>query len=693
MIDNKYDIEIDGQGYIVKKDSKNNQFARQFINQIALDELSYQDFSFWKIFAQSNWHGGFGEEDLINDTVFYESSEIDVHKKIGEFRLSKKLSDNLDTTPVISDPIVVQVSYGGEQYICAGQYVFKSVDGTEGSYALDQDVGATITDATIFNGYLYVFMGTAGYYRYDSGGGWVQESDGTQSPAGENEKITFATVWSPSGNVSYIFGTYNNVLRKGEWDGSKIVWDNLKTFMNDVVCIPNKPVIYNYNLYFWIRFYNSNLGSSQMWVYNGDSVIEVTGSDTDETVANRMQVYNNTLFYFSVGVEAAYLKTFDGSAFAISKRLDSVSAGALYDTFLYGDDTLTGSPTGIVYDLLSSSLSDPVSWAIYDEKLLFTCKSAAPANYLYEFDGNGWSRRNDFTLDADATYNLGVYNKQLYIGTDIGELFKITTDYAESGYLISSIYDANLLNTDKLLKEIQLKIAPLPSGTSIQVSYDLEQSGFFTSATMPTLIAGQTEVRVPISTENATISGKKIRIKVTLTTIDETTSPVIKDIIVRYAPVPDNLIRYQLTLLTINGLRLYDGSIESESALDLARKVYSLRDNKRLILFKDFDYVETTLGSNISYTDTTISLTDASGFPKRGQLKVGDERILYTGKTGNSLTGCVRGYKGTIAASHTAGDAVDNAKVVFVQDAIETEHLLNAFDGYESIVQVVLDEA
>ena len=51
MINDKYDIELEGQGFIIRKDSYNEQIDQTFVNQIATDDLTISDFSFmeWSI--------------------------------------------------------------------------------------------------------------------------------------------------------------------------------------------------------------------------------------------------------------------------------------------------------------------------------------------------------------------------------------------------------------------------------------------------------------------------------------------------------------------------------------------------------------------------------------------------------------------------------------------------------------------
>jgi len=60
----------------------------------------------------------------------------------------------------------------------------------------------------------------------------------------------------------------------------------------------------------------------------------------------------------------------------------------------------------------------------------------------------------------------------------------------------------------------------------------------------------------------------------------------------------------------------------------------------------------------INNSVTTIPVDDASAFPTSGKILVDSELITYSGKTGTSFTGAVRGAQGTVAAAHA-----DNAQV------------------------------
>ena len=94
----------------------------------------------------------------------------------------------------------------------------------------------------------------------------------------------------------------------------------------------------------------------------------------------------------------------------------------------------------------------------------------------------------------------------------------------------------------------------------------------------------------------------------------------------------------------------------------------------------------TSLTSEITSNDTTISVETTKGFPNQyGLLRIGSEVITYSGITTNSFTGCQRGFSGitsyrdsnnpseitfsdSSAASHVNGSDVDNLSALFLQE-------------------------
>ena len=89
----------------------------------------------------------------------------------------------------------------------------------------------------------------------------------------------------------------------------------------------------------------------------------------------------------------------------------------------------------------------------------------------------------------------------------------------------------------------------------------------------------------------------------------------------------------------------------------------------------------TTLRSDITETDTTITCRNTNGFPDEyGLIRIDNEIITYTGKNAFSFTGCIRGFQGysknttgdnfifadTDSATHTKNAKIENLSVDFL---------------------------
>ena len=71
-----------------------------------------------------------------------------------------------------------------------------------------------------------------------------------------------------------------------------------------------------------------------------------------------------------------------------------------------------------------------------------------------------------------------------------------------------------------------------------------------------------------------------------------------------------------------------------------------------------FSIQESYLSIDITASATSLPLINVSSYPNTGTVVIGAEQIIYTSKTGNALTGLVRGANGTVAASHVAFSSV-----------------------------------
>jgi hypothetical protein len=84
----------------------------------------------------------------------------------------------------------------------------------------------------------------------------------------------------------------------------------------------------------------------------------------------------------------------------------------------------------------------------------------------------------------------------------------------------------------------------------------------------------------------------------------------------------------------------------------------------------------TTLNGSINNSVTSIILTSATSFPTSGTILIDSEKITYTGKSTNTLTGCVRGALSTTAASHTNTTVV--TEFITTTNLFETHAVLDS---------------
>lgn len=93
----------------------------------------------------------------------------------------------------------------------------------------------------------------------------------------------------------------------------------------------------------------------------------------------------------------------------------------------------------------------------------------------------------------------------------------------------------------------------------------------------------------------------------------------------------------------------YYGTINRTGWLDSALRQYPMG-----AFSVQVSYLSTALDSSA----TSITLINGYSYPLSGSVNIDSEEISYTGRSGNTLTGCVRGIGGTTAAAHDAYSTV-----------------------------------
>ena len=80
--------------------------------------------------------------------------------------------------------------------------------------------------------------------------------------------------------------------------------------------------------------------------------------------------------------------------------------------------------------------------------------------------------------------------------------------------------------------------------------------------------------------------------------------------------------------------------------------------------------VAATLTADVTDTETILTMGSTTDYLSQDYVIIGEERILYTGKTSTTLTGCTRGSEGTDAVPHYIGDMVYTADASSINNAM-----------------------
>jgi hypothetical protein len=80
--------------------------------------------------------------------------------------------------------------------------------------------------------------------------------------------------------------------------------------------------------------------------------------------------------------------------------------------------------------------------------------------------------------------------------------------------------------------------------------------------------------------------------------------------------------------------------------------------------------VSTYLPSSLNDSSTTITVASTNGFLSSDYIVIEKERVLYTGTTSTTFTGCTRGYDGTDAVAHAQNARVYGSETSVVNNAL-----------------------
>ena len=131
----------------------------------------------------------------------------------------------------------------------------------------------------------------------------------------------------------------------------------------------------------------------------------------------------------------------------------------------------------------------------------------------------------DFLGRIFVSENKGSANTQTY---------RTAGTYAASGSLYTAVHNFDI-GEEKTLMSVRLATEPLPANTSVQIHYQKDQDGTWTSAGTYDTDDG-TGTTFKISTSSSSVKFKNLQLKITLNTSNSAVTPVVRSVQVRCTP-------------------------------------------------------------------------------------------------------------------------------------------------------------
>jgi hypothetical protein len=606
-IEGKYHIKLGGIGFILTHDpvTGRHNFGRDqaptFVSKFGAGDPTYRDSSFFPHWVQMNWRNGAKQQEWDDEGRFFKSQNLDVTTEL-QVKLSRLL-------------VTLSLAAGATIEIT--------------SWAIDFSDSRKVL-AGCSNGHVYSLSGTTWSDLGDVsavGGGQAGRrinclffskiglNGGRAAGAGQ----IYAGVGTPAGTG----GT--NAAQLYRWDGA---WASAKVFtgFDALTCITE----FNSEVYVGLggtamiqKASDANLAT---WTVSKD--IDYPGYVWD------LEVYNQRL-YAACGHpensptvhQLGTLYNFDGYVWSeVAPFMGTVLKSlCVYDNLLF-----IGTTSGQLYvynraniDLLYEM---PVNNAIYDmvvynDKLYMAVSyrdTDNSENAVYVFDRAG-THKAHFNAAVIPT-SLLVVGDDLYIGNKTGgTAYKIDkTKYNATGEVQSSYFNANLPNIDKVWFDCDVEMVSLPVKSKVEMYYKTDEADTAWVKIDETVEVGKTLAKFALPEG---LYSKKLSYRLVISTTDSTTSPTINKVIFRYIIQPDFKYLWRFKVACPDNLEFLDGSQPTSP-----------------------------LKANTLQNDTIITVGDSSGFPDPLLDKMycvienedtGERNeIYYTGKEGNTLTGC-----------------------------------------------------
>lgn len=573
--DNKYDVELDGQGYqLFQQEGSYNRSNQPYsVDRYSTGDITYSNFDTYQYHSQTDWSGGFNDEFGLSENTFWDGRGLDT-SEVGKIKNQYGIgfiSTVSNTGIVTAIQEYKQSAFFGITAGLGSAFVY-SWPGTGNTLTLQYSVArSAIQDMIVFQNNLWVSVGepytTPNQMAMFDGTTWsaVNQSAGFMAELGDS----LYTMDQASRMRSFDGSTWTTEFTHTGWYGHRMVTWREKIWY---LASTGDP-----------RFTRQE----RCALYSYDGVDRLLIQEFDGWCKNSIAVYNNKLYFVVNGILISY----DGEN--ITNELDlSLRYPREVTLDIYSLTSDLGSGIQSISDKLHL-VQNSASATTTSQILTNAGNGFTPGFYVGGTSGN----TNHFTA-------LGVYTvsseKRLMLGTENGKIYveRSTTSGSDeiTGYYDSSWIDANLFSIDKIFKSIQIYFDPISvyaENLTVQYILDNEDDTFVTlNHVDANYESGSTyaEFEFPPNTV-----GKKLRYRIIMggdsitTQGDGVVITSVTNVAIKYLLAPNTKHKWNLRVMLPNNLLLNSGIRDVNNGETLASTLWSSRIKKELLQYKDID--------------------------------------------------------------------------------------------------------
>jgi len=553
-----YHVTLNGQGYLIDLGAYVRRAFEPFALKRAQGARSYGDLRGpEQVHALSDWSGGEGQVRYGAEApARYRAGDgIDVWSVPGGVRLGPELTAKV--TPGSNESGALCIFNGHLIVGDAAGNVYR-FNGTTAT--LIGNVGGAVRSLETFLGKLYVGREGSGAVA-EITSAWAMTAAKftvTGSPAGVYSMRTF---YRQTAQYLYVLGAANGPGSVGTvqwWDGatlSPIQYDFEQVF-------PLASAVLGNRLYFFV----SDLLASRLGVYSvddgGSGGVYRHHLTVDGVVAWEAVVYQGAMYV--LGAPDGRIFKWDGSS--LTQVYQLATPAAPYGAALFGAAQWQGA-------------------------LWIGIADGAGGLGLLRYDGTSWSRPVS-GLTGTALRKLQVFNGALYAASarvGAGTVYGTTGALRTVGTLETALFDAGLPNVLKVLRSVTVVHAPLATGQSVQVQYRVEDAGGWVTLGTSSGLGQGAATFTPAGSQTC----RQVGVRLTLVGPGGGSTPVIYDVLVRYAPAPPLAREWELAIMLAGTPELplvrLDGSAEPLTGQQLASALWSARELGTPVIFSDLD--------------------------------------------------------------------------------------------------------